>query len=295
MPTQFLGHSHKAAFNRRSSERAESRKACIPFEFDTAATREVGPRLADASVRCWGYGANGQMGYCNTDSAGDDETPGSVGPINLVPGDGGAACGASPGPPAGGGGLGPVPGGGGGPATAPGGGGPRPKPGTAATKPSVRHPVNPLALQAGRARGLRRCLAQAAHRAKRRRNRARRGCLKRARSPGLVTRAHARSRSDISSSSPAARSAARAASGGPDALQRHLSLQGDCRRHPDHPHHHPPAPPQHLLLRHRRPRQCLRPTRPTLRDSSGTHPLEATWPASRDLPGAAVTHPKAPR
>jgi len=75
-------------------------------------------------------------------------------------------------------------------------GGPRPKPGTAATKPSVRHPVNPLALQAGRARGLRRCLAQAAHRAKRRRNRARRNCLKRyARSPGLVTRVHARSRS----------------------------------------------------------------------------------------------------
>jgi len=49
-------------------------------------------RLDDGTVRCWGNGANGVLGYCNTRSIGDDETPGSVGPVNLEPGDGGAGC-----------------------------------------------------------------------------------------------------------------------------------------------------------------------------------------------------------
>ncbi|MCA1683785.1 MAG: hypothetical protein LC708_01455, partial [Actinobacteria bacterium] len=34
-------------------------------------------------MRCWGYGASGQLGYGTTDSVGDDETPASVGPVNL--------------------------------------------------------------------------------------------------------------------------------------------------------------------------------------------------------------------
>jgi hypothetical protein len=29
-------------------------------------------------VRCWGWGRNGQLGYGNTESIGDDETPASV-------------------------------------------------------------------------------------------------------------------------------------------------------------------------------------------------------------------------
>ncbi len=39
--------------------------------------------LDGGSVRCWGFAGNGQLGYANTDSIGDDETPGSVGPVKL--------------------------------------------------------------------------------------------------------------------------------------------------------------------------------------------------------------------
>ncbi len=147
-------------------------------------------RLVDTSVRCWGYGAYGQMGYCNTDSVGDDETPGSVGPINLQPGDGGAACaGSSTATPGGGGGSGAAPGGGGsGAAVA----GPGATP-VGRTPSGAHHPVNPLALEAARAKGLRNCLGAAAHRPRRQRSRARSDCVKRyGRTPGRVTRLTAR-------------------------------------------------------------------------------------------------------
>ncbi len=39
--------------------------------------------LDDDSVRCWGFGANGRLGYANQNDIGDNETPGSVGPVNL--------------------------------------------------------------------------------------------------------------------------------------------------------------------------------------------------------------------
>jgi alpha-tubulin suppressor-like RCC1 family protein len=39
--------------------------------------------LDTGAVRCWGAGGGGQLGYGNTDSIGDDETPGSVGPVTL--------------------------------------------------------------------------------------------------------------------------------------------------------------------------------------------------------------------
>ena len=42
--------------------------------------------LDNGSVRCWGYSGEGQLGYGNTDTVGDDETPASVGPVNLGPG-----------------------------------------------------------------------------------------------------------------------------------------------------------------------------------------------------------------
>jgi len=42
--------------------------------------------LDDGSVRCWGLGDAGQLGYGNTRQIGDNETPGSVGPVDLGPG-----------------------------------------------------------------------------------------------------------------------------------------------------------------------------------------------------------------
>ena len=39
--------------------------------------------LTDAGVRCWGFSGDGQAGYGNTNSIGDDEPPASVGPVNL--------------------------------------------------------------------------------------------------------------------------------------------------------------------------------------------------------------------
>jgi alpha-tubulin suppressor-like RCC1 family protein len=40
--------------------------------------------LGRRTVRCWGSGADGQLGYGNQNDIGDDETPGSVGPISLI-------------------------------------------------------------------------------------------------------------------------------------------------------------------------------------------------------------------
>ncbi len=41
--------------------------------------------LDDATARCWGDGTDGQLGYGNNDDIGDDEAPGSAGPVVLVP------------------------------------------------------------------------------------------------------------------------------------------------------------------------------------------------------------------
>jgi VCBS repeat-containing protein len=39
--------------------------------------------LNDGNVRCWGVGFSGQLGYASTANIGDDETPDTVGPVNL--------------------------------------------------------------------------------------------------------------------------------------------------------------------------------------------------------------------
>jgi cysteine-rich repeat protein len=41
--------------------------------------------LQDDTVRCWGLGSNGQLGYGNTANIGDDETPNTAGPLQLGP------------------------------------------------------------------------------------------------------------------------------------------------------------------------------------------------------------------
>lgn len=51
-----------------------------------AGTEHTCAVLDDGSVRCWGLGGFGQLGYANTDSIGDNEAPGSVGPVDLGPG-----------------------------------------------------------------------------------------------------------------------------------------------------------------------------------------------------------------
>jgi alpha-tubulin suppressor-like RCC1 family protein len=39
--------------------------------------------LADGTVRCWGRGGHGALGYGNTDDVGDDETPAAAGAVEL--------------------------------------------------------------------------------------------------------------------------------------------------------------------------------------------------------------------
>ncbi len=149
--------------------------------------------LDDTSVRCWGYGANGRLGYCNQDNVGDIQTPGVVGPVALEPGGAGAGCASSPGVA---------------PAT---------PPGTAAgpTVHGGRSMAPRSASDAQRARGLRACLAVVARQARRERRLARRRsarwratvrlhierqassgrrrCLRRyTRTPGRITGLHAR-------------------------------------------------------------------------------------------------------
>ena len=40
--------------------------------------------LASGHVTCWGFGANGRLGYANTNAIGDDETPATNGPVSLL-------------------------------------------------------------------------------------------------------------------------------------------------------------------------------------------------------------------
>jgi alpha-tubulin suppressor-like RCC1 family protein len=124
--------------------------------------------LDDTSVRCWGYGANGRLGYCSETHVGDDETPAAAGAVDLG---GGAGCARPAGPPV----------------EAPAATGVPPAPVAAAS------PADPRVAEAARARRLRSCLRGAGKRPKRLRGIAKKTCLKRYRRiPGRVSLLHAR-------------------------------------------------------------------------------------------------------
>ena len=137
--------------------------------------------LDNQTVRCWGYGAYGQLGYCSEANVGETNTPGSVGPVNLQPGDGGTTC----------------------PARA---GGTTTTPGSTTTTPgsttTPSYPIKPpdtalqraLRAQRARAKAFRNCLREARRRPRRKRPPAVAQCLKRyGRTPGRVGRLSARS------------------------------------------------------------------------------------------------------
>jgi alpha-tubulin suppressor-like RCC1 family protein len=115
----------------------------------SAAALHTCARLDDESVRCWGRGSTGRLGYCNERSIGDDETPGPFGPVDLGMPAGGARC--------------------------PTAGGPGPSRYTMpARNGGVTYPLDPRLAEAARLRGLRSCLARVTRHARREVRRARR-------------------------------------------------------------------------------------------------------------------------
>lgn len=77
-----LGHTRSIGDN----ERPES---VAPVELGGPATAIAAGKyhtcalLEDATVRCWGFNREGQLGYGHTDNIGDDETPASAGPVPI--------------------------------------------------------------------------------------------------------------------------------------------------------------------------------------------------------------------
>ncbi|MDQ6804730.1 MAG: RCC1 domain-containing protein, partial [Actinomycetota bacterium] len=118
----------------------------------SAGEKHTCARLDDHGVRCWGYNPSGQLGYCNTSNVGDSQTPGSAGPVNLEPGDGGALC----------------------PDLAPASTS-RPAPSSQQTAPTKVASSGTGGSDAARARGLRSCLAAVAAQSRRERSLTRRG------------------------------------------------------------------------------------------------------------------------
>ena len=51
--------------------------------FLAAGARFSCARLDTGQMRCWGFAFSGQLGYGNHTNVGDNETPASVGPVNL--------------------------------------------------------------------------------------------------------------------------------------------------------------------------------------------------------------------
>jgi alpha-tubulin suppressor-like RCC1 family protein len=123
--------------------------------------------LDDGTVRCWGFGSNGRLGYCNETTIGDDELPSAAGPIDFSKTGAGCVVPTVPGPAVAAG-----------PVGSPGAGVPTP---------------DPAAREAARAKALKTCLRAATKRPARSRAAARRACLRRyGRTPSRVGALRAR-------------------------------------------------------------------------------------------------------
>jgi alpha-tubulin suppressor-like RCC1 family protein len=66
-----------------SAEQAGSRAHRAASGHLAAGARFSCAVLAEGNVRCWGLAISGQLGYGNTTNIGDNETPASVGPVDL--------------------------------------------------------------------------------------------------------------------------------------------------------------------------------------------------------------------
>ena len=73
-----LGASSEA-----TAEQAASSVTSVQSGRIDAAEKHSCAIITDGTVRCWGRGGEGRLGYGNTSDIGDDETPGSVGPVDL--------------------------------------------------------------------------------------------------------------------------------------------------------------------------------------------------------------------
>ena len=135
--------------------------------------------LDNSTIRCWGYGAYGQLGYCSEANVGQTNPPGSTGPVNLQAGDGGTTC-----PPGGGTTTTPS----GGTTTTP-GGGTTTVPYSIATPPLGTGKPSGRAIRAQRlrAKAFHGCMSKAERRPRDRRAAARARCVRRyGRTPGRV-------------------------------------------------------------------------------------------------------------
>lgn len=138
--------------------------------------------LDNHTIRCWGYGAYGQLGYCSEANVGETNTPGSTGPVNLQAGDGGTTC-----PPTGGG------------TTTTPGGGTTTTPGSGTTTPGGTGKMSGTGSQRAiraqrlRAKAFRGCMSKAERRPRDHRASARARCVRGyGRTPGRVRHLTAR-------------------------------------------------------------------------------------------------------
>ena len=74
-----IGDNETPGIGRRRSTSARAARA-VAIAVGNAHTCAL---LDNGTVRCWGSGANGRLGYGNTNDIGDNETPGTAGPVDL--------------------------------------------------------------------------------------------------------------------------------------------------------------------------------------------------------------------